>query len=80
MYKLSKRLIITAITLILVGAIGWVSSYTASLHLSLEDVKVMLADEHPHHGAAAHHSEIHTTKQIMHRMILHIMTARHMQR
>jgi hypothetical protein len=57
MYKLSKRLIITAITLILLGAIGWVSSYTASHHLTLEDVKVMLADEHPHHGAAAHHSE-----------------------
>ena len=57
MYKLSKRLIITAITLILVGAIGWVSSYTASHRLTLEDVKVMLADEHAHHGAAAHHSE-----------------------
>ena len=57
MYKLSKRLIITAITLIIVGAIGWVSSYTASHHLTLEDVKVMLADEHAHHGAAAHHSE-----------------------
>ena len=57
MYKLSKRLIITAITLILVGAIGWVSSYTASHHLTLEDVKVMLADEYAHHGAAAHHSE-----------------------
>ena len=57
MYKLSKRLIITAITLILLGAIGWVSSYTASHHLTLEDVKVILADEHAHHGAAAHHSE-----------------------
>ena len=57
MYKLSKRLIITAITLILLGAIGWVSSYTASHHLTLEDVKVMLADEHAHHGVAAHHSE-----------------------
>ena len=57
MYKLSKRLIITAITLIIVGAIGWVSSYTASHHLTLEDVKVMLADEHAHHGDAAHYSE-----------------------
>ncbi len=57
MYKLSKRLIITAITLILIGAIGWVSSYTASHHLTIEDVKIMLADEYAHHGAAAHHSD-----------------------
>jgi cation transport ATPase len=57
MYKLSKRLIITAITLILIGAIGWVSSYTASHHLTIEDVKIMLADEHAHHGASAHHSD-----------------------
>ena len=57
MYKLSKRLIIAAISLILIGAIGWFSSYTASHHLTLEDVKVMLADEHVQHGAAAHHSE-----------------------
>ena len=57
MYKLSKRLIITAITLILIGAIGWISSYTASHHLTTEDVKVMLADEHAHHGAAAYHSD-----------------------
>ena len=57
MYKLSKRLIITAVTLILVGAIGWVYSYTASHHLTVEDVKVMLADEHAHRGDAANHNE-----------------------
>ena len=57
MYKLSKRLIITAITLILVGAIGWVSSYTTSHHITIEDVEVMLDNEHAHHGTAAHHSE-----------------------
>ena len=57
MYKLSKRLIITAITLILVGTIGWVSSYTTSNHITIEDVEVMLANEHAHHGNAADHSE-----------------------
>ena len=57
MYKLSKRLIITAITLILVGTIGWVSSYTTSHHITIEDVEVMLANEHAHHGNAADHSE-----------------------
>ena len=34
------------------GAMGWVFSYTASHHLTLEDVKVMLAEEDAHHGAA----------------------------
>jgi hypothetical protein len=57
MYKLSKRLKITAITLILIGAIGWVHSYKASHHLTLEDVEVMLAEEHSHHGNGASHNE-----------------------
>ena len=34
------------------GAMGWVFSYTVSHHLTLEDVKVMLAEEYAHHGAA----------------------------
>ena len=57
MYKLSKRLKITAITLILIGAIGWVHSYKASHHLTLEDVEVMLSEEHSHHGNGASHNE-----------------------
>ena len=57
MYKLSKRLKITAITLILIGVIGWVYSYRASHHLTLEDVEVMLAEEHSHHGNIASHNE-----------------------
>ena len=36
----------------ILGAMGWVFSYTASHHLTLEDVKVMLAEEDAHHGAA----------------------------
>lgn len=52
MYTLSKRLKITAMSLMILGAMGWVFSYTASHHLTLEDVKVMLAEEDTHHGAA----------------------------
>lgn len=52
MYTLSKRLKITAMSLMILGAMGWVFSYTASHHLTLEDVKVMLAEEDAHHGAA----------------------------
>ena len=52
MYTLSKRLKITAMSLMILGAMGWVFSYTASHHLTLEDVKVMLAEENAHHVAA----------------------------
>ena len=52
MYTLSKRLKITAMSLMILGAMGWVISYTDSHHLTLENVKVMLAEEHAHHGAA----------------------------
>ena len=52
MYTLSKRLKITAMSLMILGAMGWVFSYTASHHLTLEDVKVMLAEEDAHHVAA----------------------------
>ena len=52
MYTLSKRLKITAISLMILGAMGWVFSYTDSHHLTLEDVKAMLAEEDAHHGVA----------------------------
>ena len=52
MYTLSNRLKITAMSLMIFGAMGWVFSYTVSHHLTLEDVKVMLAEEYAHHGAA----------------------------
>ena len=38
----------------IIGALGWVSSYTSSHHLTLDDVKVMLDEEASHHGAVAH--------------------------
>ena len=50
MYKLSKRLKILSLALIIIGATGWFSSYTSSHHLTLEDVKTMLAEEDTHHG------------------------------
>ena len=60
MYTLSKRLKITAMSLMILGAMGWVFSYTASHHLTLEDVKVMLAEEDAHHGAAHGNGENHS--------------------
>jgi len=55
MYTFSKRLKITSLVLIIIGAIGWISSYNSSHHLTLEDVKVLLAEENAHHGAAESH-------------------------
>ena len=57
MYTFSKRLKIVSILLFVVGAIGWGTSYVASHGLTLEDVKVILAEENSHHGAAASHGE-----------------------
>ena len=59
MYKLSKRLKILSLALIIIGATGWFSSYTSSHHLTLEDVKTMLAEEDTHHGGdhLSSHSE-----------------------
>ena len=57
MYTFSKRLKITSLVLIIVGAIGWISSYNSSHHLTLEDVKVLLAEENAHHGASEAHHE-----------------------
>ena len=49
MYTLSNRLKIFSVALMLVGALGWFYSYSAS-HVSLEDVKTMLAEEASHGG------------------------------
>ncbi len=49
MYTISKRLKIFSVALIILGAIGWVSSYSSS-HVSLEEVKTMLAAEDASHG------------------------------
>jgi len=57
MYTFSKRLKITSLVLIIVGAIGWISSYNSSHHLTLDDVKVLLAEEDAHHGVAEVHDD-----------------------
>jgi len=57
MYTFSKRLKITSLVLIIVGAIGWISSYNSSHHLSLEDVKLLLAEEDAHHGSSETHDQ-----------------------
>jgi hypothetical protein len=66
-YTFSNRLKIVSLILILAGGIGWGISYSKS-HVSLEDVKTMLAEEASHGGghgeAAATHEETsdeHTT-------------------
>ncbi|MBT8393522.1 MAG: quinol:cytochrome C oxidoreductase, partial [Bacteroidia bacterium] len=50
MYTFSNRLKVFAIVLVILGAIGVVSGFMSS-HKSLEDVKVMLAEEASHHGS-----------------------------
>ena len=57
MYTFSKRLKIVSILLFVVGAIGWGTSYVATHGLTLDDVKVLLAEENSHHGAEASHGE-----------------------
>jgi hypothetical protein len=57
MYTFSKRLKIVSILLFVIGAIGWGTSYVASHGLTLADVKVILAEEDSHHGAAESHGE-----------------------
>jgi hypothetical protein len=59
MYTFSKRLKIVSIVLILLGAIGSFISYNSAHHVTLDDVKVMLADEAAHgHGG---HGDAHAT-------------------
>jgi hypothetical protein len=58
MYTFSNRLKIVSIALIVLGLVGWGTSYISS-HKSLEEVKVILAEEaasHGGHGAAADHT------------------------
>ena len=57
MYTFSKRLKIVSISLFVLGVIGWGTSYVATHGLTLDDVKVLLAEENSHHGAAASHGE-----------------------
>ena len=55
MYTFSKRLKIISILLFVVGAIGWGTSYLSSHGLTIEDVKILLAEENSHHGDEVSH-------------------------
>ena len=55
MYTFSKRLKIVSLSLFVIGVIGWGTSYVATHGLTLDDVKVLLAEENSHHGAEASH-------------------------
>ena len=69
MYTFSKRLKITSLVLIIVGAIGWISSYNSSHHLSLEDVKLLLAEEDAHHSASETHDDAEAHAAMIHASI-----------
>jgi hypothetical protein len=49
MYTISNRLKIFSVALIILGALGWGISYSSS-HVSLEEVKTLLAEEEASHG------------------------------
>ena len=69
MYTFSKRLKITSLVLIIVGAIGWISSYNSSHQLSLEDVKLLLAEEDAHHSASETHDDAEAHAAMIHASI-----------
>ena len=50
MYTFSKRLKIASIILIILGAVGWGYSYMNAHNTTVEDVKVLLAEEASHGG------------------------------
>ena len=57
MYTVSNKLRIVSIALVIIGLIGVGYGFVSS-HKSLDEVKVMLADEASHHGGG--HEEAHT--------------------
>ena len=76
MYTFSNRLKIFSIALMILGAIGWGYSYMQSHNTTVEDVKVLLAEEASgHHGgghgeaashgdsAEEHHDDEHAERQ-----------------
>ncbi|MBT8271400.1 MAG: quinol:cytochrome C oxidoreductase [Flavobacteriaceae bacterium] len=58
MYTFSKRLKIFSIVLMVLGAIGWGSSYMSSHNTTIEDVKEMLAAEEASHGGGDHSAAV----------------------
>lgn len=65
MYTFSKRLKIVSIILMVIGALGWVTTYVDSHHTTLEDVQVLLAEEASHHGVSEDHGS-HTAEVVQH--------------
>ena len=64
MYTFSNKLKVFAVVLIILGAIGVVSGFMSS-HKSLDEVKVMLADEAAHHGSG-HEEAAHAESAVSH--------------
>ena len=54
MYTLSNRFKIFSLSLIILGSLGWFYSYSKS-HLTIEEVKILLAEE-SHHGSHSDHT------------------------
>ena len=54
MYNLSNRFKIFSLSLIILGSLGWFYSYSKS-HLTIEEVKILLAEE-SHHGSHSDHT------------------------
>ncbi len=64
MYIFTNRLKLIAISLVVLGAAGWTYSYVTSKK-SLEEIKIMLAEEDSHHGPVAD-VESHAPAEQMH--------------
>ena len=65
MYTLSNRLKIFSVALIVLGLAGWLYSYSAS-HVTVEDVKTMLAEEASHGGGHGEATDTHAVVEDSH--------------
>jgi hypothetical protein len=65
MYTLSNRLKIFSVALIVLGLAGWLYSYSAS-HVTIEEVKVMLAEEASHGGGHGEVADKHSATEETH--------------
>ena len=65
MYTLSNRLKIFSVALMLLGALGWFYSYSTS-HVSLDEVKTMLAEEASHGGGHGEAADTHAVAEESH--------------
>ncbi|PTL99831.1 MAG: quinol:cytochrome C oxidoreductase, partial [Bacteroidetes bacterium] len=65
MYTLSNRLKIFSVALIVLGLAAWLYSYSAS-HVTIEEVKVMLAEEASHGGGHEAAADTHAVSEDTH--------------